>query len=222
LTPEAQQGKIRTDWSYLSEDVLNEQSAKRDKSSREKIIDAARELFHLRGFQSTSLDDILEASGVCRSNFYYHFRSKEDLGLQVLQQQAEAFEQRYVRELLEDRAMPARRRLELLYESIRNQQRSADYRCGCPFGNLAAELCGIHPGFQRRLSEFFERWETSLDRCLQEGIERGEFRPDIDTRRVASALISQIEGAVLLMKAHRHDGPIDAGAQTMLRLLESR
>jgi len=39
---------------------------------------------------------------------------------------------------------------------------------------------------------------------------------------VATALISQIEGAMLLMKAHRHDGPIEAGAQTMLHLLESR
>jgi len=195
---------------------------KRDKRSRERIIEAARALFNLRGFQSTSLDDILDASEVCRSNFYYHFRSKEDLGLQVLQQQAEAFEQRCIREILGNETLSVRRRLELLYESAKKQHRSEEYRCGCPFGNLAAELSGVHPEFQRRLSEFFERWEASLDRCLQEGVARGELRPDLNTRRVATALISQIEGAMLLMKAHRHDGPIEAGAQTMLHLLESR
>lgn len=195
---------------------------KRDRRNRAKIIDTACALFHLRGFQSTSLDDILEGSGVCRSNFYYHFRSKEDLGLEVLRQQAEAFEARCIRGILEARTIPARRRLVLLYEAVAVRQRAEEYRAGCPFGNMAAELCGIHPEFRRRLSEFFHRWEESLDRCLQDGVAQGEFRGDLQTRRVATALISQIEGAILLMKTHRHGGPIEGGAQTMLKLLESR
>ncbi len=51
---------------------------------------------------------------------------------------------------------------------------------------------------------------------------RGEFRQDLDTRRMATALISQIEGAVLLMKAHRRADPIEAGVGTLLKLMESR
>ena len=193
---------------------------KRDRCSRARIIEAARPLFHLRGFQSTALDDILEASGVCRSNFYYHFRSKEDLGLEVLRGQAEAFEVACIRGILEDASMPARRRLELLYETVARRQRADQYRCGCPFGNMAAELCGIHPEFRRRLSEFFERWEDSVDRCLRDGVTRGEFRQDLNTRGMATALISQIEGALLLMKAHRHEGPIEAGLVMLLQLME--
>jgi len=195
---------------------------KRDKRSREKILEAAAQLFHQRGFNATSLDDILEASGVCRSNFYYHFPSKEDLGMEVLRKQAEAFEGRCIRGILEDEGIPARRRLERLYEVVAAGQRAEDYRCGCPFGNLAAELGGVHPEFRRHLSEFFERWERSVDRCLQDGVARGEFPTDLDTRPLATALISQIEGAILLMKTHRHGGPIEAGVRTMLRLLEGR
>ena len=195
---------------------------RRDQRSREKILDAAAQLFHQRGYNATSLDDILEASGVCRSNFYYHYRSKEDLGMEVLQKQAEAFEARCIRGILEDEGAPARRRLERLYEAVAARQRADDYRCGCPFGNLAAELGGTHPEFRRRLSEFFERWERSVDRCLQDGVASGEFPHDLDTRPLAMSLISQIEGAILLMKAHRHAGPIEAGARTMLRLLEGR
>jgi len=195
---------------------------KRDRCSRERIIEAARDLFHLRGFQSTALDDILEASGVCRSNFYYHFRSKEDLGLEVLRRQAAAFEAGYIRGLLEDDALPARRRLELLYKDVASRHRADGYRRGCPFGNLAAELSGIHPEFRRRLSAFFARWEESVDRCLREGVARGEFRQDLDTRRMAAALISQIEGAVLLMKAHRRADPIEASVGILLKLMESR
>ncbi len=195
---------------------------KRDHRSKEKILQAATALFHQGGYNATSLDDILAASGVCRSNFYYHFRSKEDLGMEVLRQQAEAFEARCIRGILEDSSVPAQVRLERLYEAVADRQRVEGYRCGCPFGNLAAELGGIHPEFRRRLSEFFARWEDSLHRCLQEGVARGEFRPDLDTRPVATALVSQIEGAILLTKAHRHDGPMEAVVQTMVRLLGGR
>ena len=217
-------GIIRTDQFYLIGVGLKVslKLVKRDNRSREKILEAATGLFHQRGFNATSLDDILESSGVCRSNFYYHFRSKEDLGMEVLRHQAEAFEARCIRGILEDHSMPARQRLERLYKAVAASQRAEEYRCGCPFGNLAAELGGIHAEFRRRLSEFFARWEASLNRCLEEGVARGEFPSDLDTRPMATAMVSQIEGAILLMKTHRHDGPIDAGAQTMLRLLGGR
>ena len=156
---------------------------------------------------------------MCRSNFYYHFKGKEDLGMEVLRQQVEMFESRCIVGILEDSSVPARSRLERLFESVAAGQRADEYRCGCPFGNLAAELAGIHPEFRRRLSEFFQRWEESLNRCLQEGVSRGEFRNDLDTHPVATALVSQIEGAILLTKTHRHEGPIEAGISTMLTLL---
>jgi TetR/AcrR family transcriptional repressor of nem operon len=194
----------------------------RDQRSREKILEAAACLFHRRGFQPTSLDDVLEASGVCRSNFYYHFRSKEDLGLAVLARQAERFEADVIRGILDNERESPRRRLERLFDAVASERRSDAYRSGCPFGNLAAELGGIHPEFRRHLSAFFGRWEDALERCLREGVARGEFRRDLDARRLATALVSQIEGAVLLTKTHGHGGPIEAGARAMLTLLESR
>jgi len=197
-------------------------TVKRDRRSRDRILESAIALFHQSGFNATSLDDILEASGVCRSNFYYHFKSKEDLGMEVLRQQAEVFESRCIAGILENSSVPARARLERLFEAVAAGQRAEDYRCGCPFGNLAAELAGIHPEFRRRLSEFFGRWEDSVNRCLQDGVSRGEFRSDLETRPVATALVSQIEGAILLTKTHRHEGPIEAGIMTMLTLLGGR
>ncbi len=197
-------------------------TVKRDRRSRERILESAIALFHQAGFNATSLDNILEASGVCRSNFYYHFKSKEDLGMEVLRQQAEVFEARCIAGILEDGSVPARARLQRLFEAVAAGQRAEEYRCGCPFGNLAAELAGIHPEFRRRLSEFFGRWEESVNRCLQDGVSRGEFRSDLETRPVATALVSQIEGAILLTKTHRHEGPIEAGIMTMLTLLGGR
>ncbi len=194
----------------------------RGQRSREKILEAAASLFHRRGFQPTSLEDVLEASGVCRSNFYYHFRSKEDLGLAVLARQAGRFDADVIEGILENERESPRSRLSRLFGAVASGLRSDAYRSGCPFGNLAAELGGSHPEFRSRLGAFFRRWEDAVERCLREGVAAGEFRRDLDTRRIAMALVSQIEGAVLLTKTHGGGEPIDAAAHAMLTLLESR
>lgn len=194
----------------------------RDQRNREKLIETATVLFHLRGFQPTSLDDVFERSGVCRSNFYYYFRSKEDLGLEVLGRQIEAFAGRVIRGILENTHLTPRERVARLFEMVTTDMRNGAYRGGCPFGNLVVEMCGAHPEFRARLSAFFERWQEAVERCLAEGVGLGEFRADLDPRGVAIALVGEIEGAVLLAKAHGHGAPIEAGANAMLKLLESR
>ncbi len=195
---------------------------RREQGNREKILDAAATLFLQRGFQPTSLDEVLERSGVCRSNFYYHFKSKEDLGLAVLARQVKRFEEGMIRGILENRDEAPRRRLARLFDRLTTDLRADAYRSGCPLGSLAAELSGLHPEFQSRLRAFFRRWEDAVEQCLREGVAGGEFRGGLDTRQTAMALVSQIEGAVLLTKTRGHGGPIKDGAHVMLALLESR
>ncbi len=194
----------------------------RDQRNRDKILQAAAGLFHRYGFRPTSLDEILDESGVSRSNFYYHFRSKEDLGFAVLARQVERFDRDVICGVLGNEALPARERLARLFRVVTDGLRPAAYRDGCPFGNMAAELCGVHPEFRSRLSAFFRRWEQAVERCVRDGVARGEFRSDVAIRRLATAFVSQIEGAVLLTKTHGDGEPIEAGAQAMLTLLESR
>ena len=194
----------------------------RDQRNREKLIETATALFHLRGFQPTSLDEVFDRSrGVCRSNFYYYFRSKEDLGLEVLGRQIEAFADRVIRGILEDTRLSPRERVARLFETVISEMRNGSYRGGCPFGTWSPR-CAEPIRSSGPSSAFFERWQEAVERCLAEGVGRGEFRADLDARGVAIALVGEIEGAVLLAKAHGHGAPIEAGAQAMLMLLESR
>src|SRR5579864_6012945 len=194
---------------------------RRDCGNRERILEAAARLFHERGFQPTSLDEIIAASGVCRSNLYYHFSSKEELGLAVLDHLAERFRASAIEGTLLDRQRPARQRLEQFLAAVTDGLETGACRRGCPFGNLAAELAGDHPKFRERLSDLFRRWEKAVAACLRDGVRCGQFRSDLDVDRVATALVSQFEGAVLLSKTYGHTGPVRA-AQATLVLLENR
>src|ERR671931_45571 len=68
--------------------------AREGKSTREVVIQAATRLIHLKGYQNTSIDDVLTASGVGKGNFYHYFRSKEDLGYAILDRVVDAFIER--------------------------------------------------------------------------------------------------------------------------------
>lgn len=59
--------------------------------TREQILDAASRLVHVRGFNNTSVDDILKKSGVGKGNFYYYFKSKDELGFAILDRSLERF-----------------------------------------------------------------------------------------------------------------------------------
>ena len=59
-------------------------SAKGD-LTRQKILDSARGLFYSKGYNNTSIDEILKASKIKKGNFYFHYGSKEDLGYAVIE-----------------------------------------------------------------------------------------------------------------------------------------
>src|SRR5256712_8220161 len=61
------------------------------RSTREAILEAASRLIHLHGYNHTTLDDVLRESGVGKGNFYYHFKSKEDLGYAMLDEIVASF-----------------------------------------------------------------------------------------------------------------------------------
>src|SRR5437879_9680936 len=64
------------------------------RSTREAILEAASRLIHVHGYNHTSLDDVLRDSGVGKGNFYYYFKSKEDLGYAILDQIIGSFPER--------------------------------------------------------------------------------------------------------------------------------
>src|SRR2546421_3595839 len=108
-------------------------------SSREKILLVSREQFYRNGYLATSVDDIIAEAKVSKSNFYYHFKSKEDLGIEVLQERREEFAAELDRLLAADVGTP-RERLHGVVDFMVEAQDSRLDKCGCPFGNLIAEM----------------------------------------------------------------------------------
>ena len=168
--------------------------------TRDAILDAATRLMHLQGYQATSLDDVLRESGVGKGNFYYHFKSKEDLGYAILDQIVDAFLERTLEPCFSDPATPHLVQIRCFLDCVLEAQRERNCVGGCPLGNLASELSDVHEGFRARLFGVFSRWCERLTRVLAEAQALGHVRPDCRPEAVAHFLVAALEGTILMTK----------------------
>ncbi|MEQ9619295.1 MAG: TetR/AcrR family transcriptional regulator [Deltaproteobacteria bacterium] len=191
------------------------------RKSKDKILESAKKLFHLKGFYQTSIDEILSDSGVTKSNFYYHFKSKEELGLIYLDRRIKQYETEVLSTTLENNSESPASRIDKFYKKVKTFHTDLSCVKGCPFGNLAIEMSGANENFRERLSTFFRRWEKSIEECIEEGMSNGEFRSDISPKIMSRLILSHLEGAVMMVKTHRSIDPLSSGSETMIKLLKA-
>src|SRR5579872_6407900 len=187
-------------------------------SSKDKILEVALELFYRNGYLGTSVDDIIELAKVSKSNFYYHFKSKEDLGMAVLSQRRNEFQAALERHLRESRLEP-RERLLRFVDSLEEGQEARLAKGGCPFGNLVAEMSEHSERFRCHLSELFVGMTVRVADVVAEGQARSTFRPDMDAQDVATLFVQATQGMLLMTKCHKSAVTSGRGVRLLIRLM---
>src|SRR3989442_829436 len=109
-----------------------------DSSTRQRVIAAARELFHEHGYSQTSLAEILQKAAANSGSLYYFFKSKEELLVAVLEQYREIMQPVLLDPVWHDVTDPIERIWALL-GGYRRLLISSKFAYGCPIGNLALE-----------------------------------------------------------------------------------
>jgi TetR/AcrR family transcriptional repressor of nem operon len=194
---------------------------KEGKSTREVVIEAASRLIHLKGYQNTSVDDVLSASGVGKGNFYYYFKSKEELGHAILDQLVAEFLDRTLEPCFADPAANPLGQIRCFLDRILDAQRGRNCVGGCPLGNLASELSDVHEGFRTRLAALFAAWRDRLTRALNDARARGLVTPDCVPETVSQFLVASLEGAILLAKVTKDISTLEGSVVEMKRYLAS-
>ncbi len=190
-------------------------------SSKDKTIEAAVELFHEQGFRDTSVDKVLEACNISKSNFYYHFDSKEALGFAVLEKWVEGFKTNMLHKALGDYTIDPAARIEKLFAKLIKLSERIGGRLGCPFGNLALEMSDVHEGFRTRLVQFFDEWAQELEECLEGGKRAGFWSKDMKSNDMAHFIIAAAEGAIMLTKTYRRPAHLKRNLEMISNLLRS-
>lgn len=188
--------------------------------NKEKVVHAAMELFHRKGFQATGLEEILSRSGVCKSNFYYHFKSKDELGLSVLEEKMKEMQREYIEPALGDTAATPRERLIAFFEGMIRFCDVNGCNRGCIFGNMTLELADHHEGMRSRLVVFFHGLESRIAGTLSEGAADGSIDlQGMSAEELATAAVSLLQGGILLARGYKETAPLASGLQLFIRFI---
>jgi TetR/AcrR family transcriptional regulator, transcriptional repressor for nem operon len=168
---------------------------------RSQILDAAAVLMGRQGFSATSIDDVIRESRLSgKSHFYHYFRSKEELGYEVLDRQFERFAERGLAILREPMIDPLDR-LHLFIDSLVAAHAERGCQGGSPFGALASEMADAHEGFRVRIAQVFVRWASQIQSLLWEA--RPRLMDDVDAQRLARFIIAALEGGLMMSRVKR-------------------
>jgi AcrR family transcriptional regulator len=186
--------------------------------TRDRIVRTAMELFWAKGFQSTSISDILSRTQVHSGSLDHFFPGKQQLLVAVL----EAYRDGIDRWLLEPAwagVTDAKERIFALLNGYRTHLVSTDFAYGCPIGSLALELHEPDPEVRELLATNFDNWVTAIEGCL-DGM--GERLPtDLDRRALAEFILTVMEGAVMQSRTHRDIGVYDRNVATLRAHLDT-
>jgi TetR/AcrR family transcriptional repressor of nem operon len=183
--------------------MRTETKSARGAATRDQILVAAAELMHLQGYQATSLDDVLRESGVGKGNFYYYFKSKEELGYAIIDRVMRGFLERTLEPAFADAAGDPIAQIHVFLDRVLEAQRRRNCVGGCVMGNLACELSDVHEGFRQRLEQIFVQWRAQLTEAFSRGQSSGLVRGDCDPARAAQFLVAALEGAILMTKVSK-------------------
>lgn len=167
--------------------------AEKGEANRQRIVDAANALFYQKGYNQTSFSDIAEAAGVARGNFYYYFKTKDDILAAVIAHRMHDLEL-----MLEEweRAYPDPRDRLKRYVAILRNSREDILRYGCPLGTLNVELSKTQLQQQSDAREMFDVFRIWLERQLR------ELGHQDDARDLALHLLARAQGISLLTNVY--------------------
>ena len=177
----------------------------RGAATRSRIVEAAADLIYAHGVERTSLDDVMAASGVSKSQLYHYFADKDALVLEVIAKQTERVlaAQRPHLEALD--SLPA---LKAWRDAFVRINKAVQYG-GCPLGSLASELASDSEPARKRLADGFSIWGDRIENGLAKMQQRGELSASADPHDLALALLSAVEGGLLLSKTTHSSRPLE-------------
>jgi TetR/AcrR family transcriptional regulator, transcriptional repressor for nem operon len=188
--------------------------------TREKLLQAAFDEIYRRGFQSASLETILEQAGVTKGALYHHFPDKASLGYAVVDDVVkELLLERWLGVLERQKGDPVTALQKMLKERSRQLTRE-EVELGCPLNNLAQEVSPLDERFRRRIAATFDAWTAGFAKALRQGQAAGSVRGDADARKVAAFLVAAIEGSFGLAKSAKSEALLQSNLEVLSSFLE--
>lgn len=162
---------------------------KKAEETRLTILQKAFELIYINGYQTTSVDDIIATTQVTKGAFYYHFKTKDEMGLAIINEILKPALTSSFIEPLQSKQDPVAGIYTLMYNLLmENEFMKVEY--GCPAANFTQEMTPWNADFSQALGELTDQWAKMLTATVEKGKKNGFIREDVNAKQVAMYVMS--------------------------------
>jgi AcrR family transcriptional regulator len=167
--------------------------------TRAIILDEGFNEIYRRGFQATSIDDIVAKTGMTKGAFFSHFHTKNELGYAIADEiLLKMTLERWVRPLAayKNPVQGIITRFRKIIETMPDEHMGL----GCPLNNLVQEMSAVDPVFKDKLNAILRQWISETEKCLKKAQTEGYLRKDVNTRQIAEFVVTVEEGSFAMVK----------------------
>jgi TetR/AcrR family transcriptional regulator, transcriptional repressor for nem operon len=157
--------------------------------TRLAILQKAFELIYTKSYQTTSIDEIIATTKVTKGAFYYHFKTKDEMGLAIINEIVKPTMLASFIAALENADNP----IKDIHKMIKQLLFDVPFlklEYGCPAGNFAQEMTPWNMEFGNALAEIIKELQTAIEQCLQTGKKNGMIRKNVNVQQVANFVMA--------------------------------
>nr|WP_324258128.1 TetR/AcrR family transcriptional regulator [Cellvibrio fontiphilus] len=175
---------------------------------KDHLLDAGLKVMATRGYNGTSIQDIVNAADVPKGSFYTYFKSKEDFAIEALEK---VTEERMIhnRHLLNDRNLSPQERITRFFiDNIGGCDENING--GCFIGNMCQEMSESSEAIRLKVRQMLRNNTQAIEDVLEEARLHEGLETQLPSAIIAEFLFNAWEGTVMRMKASKCREPLNA------------
>lgn len=179
---------------------------KKAEATRMNILEKAFELIYVKGYKTTSIDDIIATTRVTKGAFYYHFKNKDEMGIAIINELMKPTLTKSFIDPLRTDAPP----LDAIYGLIHHllmEEPFLKVEYGCPVANFASEMSPWNADFNEALNELTHQWTKLMTSAIEQGKKNGTVRKDVNAKQVTMFVMSGYWGVRNFGKLENSSSP---------------
>lgn len=186
--------------------------------TRQFIIEKTAPIFNKKGFAGTSLSDMTTATGLTKGSIYGNFENKEAVALAVYKHNtAELWKNKNAWIAIHKDAYA---QLMAFVDFYRQNWKSIFDNGGCPILNTATEADDTMPVLKARVKLSFSNWKKNIAKIMEDGIDKGIFKQNVNTIEYASLFVMMIEGGILVSKIEDKPDSLHLALNRIIKIID--
>jgi AcrR family transcriptional regulator len=174
--------------------------------TRQFIIEQTAPLFNSKGYDGTTLTDLMDSTGLSKGALYGNFRDKDEIALAAFHYAIDMMRTR-LRDALEQKDTYKKQLLAML-DFFAEYVFSPPVAGGCPLLNTAVEADDHRVSMRRLVARELVETVEFIASLIEGGIATGEFKTGTDAHQMAYVFFCSVEGAIMFARAERSEEPM--------------